>query len=444
MPNPSPDHGSSSEPTFCHAPRARSQRSHGRRVFSYVSRREVVRVHRLLKVEFVGGLIIMVAALIGFVAANSPLADWYLSIRDFTFGPESLGLNLSIGTWAADGLLAIFFFMVGLELKREFVEGDLRSPGTAIVPIAAAFGGVGVPALIYLSFNFGTPTAHGWAIPSATDIAFAVAVLGLLAPGINPALRMFLLTLAVVDDFVAIAIIAVFYTDGVDFLSLAAALLPAIVFAVLIRWRGDWFAKSPWGAWIILLPLGIVTWTFFHHSGIHATVAGVVLAFLVPVRGKSGREVAETLNHRFQPLSTLIAVPVFALFAAGVPLGEATGFPFSPVALGIMAGLILGKPIGIALTTWAITRFTRATLGSSVRWREVIGVSALAGVGFTVAMLVTELSFSNESDIDTGRLAVMVGSILAVAVAAVFLVPGRKQRAQAPVTQANIVHPEDD
>lgn len=417
-----------------HAADARSQRPQRRRLFSYYGKRELARVNRLLRREFFGGLIIMVAALIGFIAANSPIAGWFLALRNFTLGPEALGLNMSVGHWASDGLLAIFFFMVGLELKREFVEGDLRSPRTAIVPVAAAIGGVMVPAGIYLAVNAGTTTTHGWAIPTATDIAFAVAVLGLIAPGINPALRMFLLTLAVVDDFVAIAIIAVFYTDGVNLLPLLMAVAPALAFALLVRWRGEWFAHSKWGAWLILLPLGIVTWALFFNSGIHATIAGVVLAFLVPVRGKTGGEVAETLNARFQPLSAFVAVPVFALFAAGVPLGGASRFPFDPVAIGIMLGLVIGKPLGITLTTWLLTRFTRATLGANVRWSEIIGVGALAGVGFTVAMLVSELSFSDPSDVDTARLSVMVASLLAVAVAAAILMPGARRRRRAETT----------
>ncbi|KAM9863922.1 Na+/H+ antiporter NhaA [Leucobacter sp. BZR 635] len=411
-----------------HAPDAKSQRPQRRRLFSYYSKREIARVNRLLRREFFGGLIIMVAALIGFVAANSPIADWFLELRNFEFGPEALGLHMSVGHWASDGLLAIFFFMVGLELKREFVEGDLRSPRTAIVPVAAAVGGVLFPAGIYLAVNAGTTTMHGWAIPTATDIAFAVAVLGLIAPGINPALRMFLLTLAVVDDFIAIAIIAVFYTDGVNLMPLLIAVLPALVFAALVRWRGEWFAQSKWGAWLILLPLGIITWALFYNSGIHATIAGVVLAFLVPVRGKNGGEVAETLNSRFQPLSAYIAVPVFALFAAGVPLGGASRFPFDTVAIGILLGLVIGKPLGITLTTWLLTRFTRATLGANVRWSEIIGVGALAGVGFTVAMLVSELSFTDPSDVDTARLSVMVASLLAVVVAAAILMPGARRR----------------
>lgn len=381
------------------------------------------------RAEFIGGLIIMLAAVIGFAAANSPLSEAFLELRNTHFGPESLGLNLSLGHWASDGLLAIFFFTVGLELKREFAEGELRSPATAVVPIAAAFGGVALPALIYIAFNAGNGTLHGWAIPTATDIAFAVAVLGLVAPRINPTLRMFLLTLAVVDDFIAIAIIAIFYTQGLNLLPLLLAIVPAVLFVLLARWKASWFANTAWSSWVVLLPIGVVAWALFVNSGIHATIAAVVLAFLVPVRDRNGDEVAARLNARIQPVSAYVAVPIFAFFSAGVPLGATEGFPFGPVALGIMLGLVLGKPIGITLTTWLLLRFTKATLGSNLSWREVVGVGAIAGVGFTVAMLVAELSFEDPGLVDTARLAVMVGSILAVVVGAVILVPGAKRRA---------------
>lgn len=415
------------DPSPMHEPGAPSTRTRTIRVLSLVNKRESARVARLLRAELIGGVIIMVAALIGFIAANSPASEWYFSLRDLRFGPEALHLNLSVGHWASDGLLAIFFFMTGLELKREFVEGALSRFSTAVVPVAAAFGGVAVPALIYVAFNAGGPWMHGWAIPTATDIAFAVTVLGLIAPGVPPALRMFLLTLAVVDDLIAIAIIAVFYTGGVELLPLLLSLIPMAVYAVVARRFPPQLAKTVWGPWLVLLPVGVIAWALFHASGIHATIAGVILAFLVPVRGK-GVALAETLEHRFRPLSTGIAVPVFAFFAAGVAIGGESSFPLSPIALGIMFGLVFGKPIGITLTTWLVTKFTRAELDPAVRWRELIGVAALAGVGFTVALLVAELSFADEADADTARLAVMVGSLVAVGVAAALLVRPRKKR----------------
>ena len=411
-----------------HSPDARSNRRRTRRILSLVNRREAARVSRLLRGEVVGGVIVMAAALLGFAAANSPLSGAYFGLREAELGPEALGLHLSVGHWASDGLLAIFFFMVGLELKREFVEGALSRFSTAIVPVAAAFGGVAVPAAIYFAINAGTPAAHGWAIPTATDIAFAVAVLGLIAPRIPPALRMFLLTLAVVDDLIAIAIIAVFYSDGIRLAALAASLVPLALYAFLVRRFPERLATSAWGPWLVLLPVGVAAWALFHASGIHATIAGVVLAFLVPVSGRGGTHLAETFVRRFQPLSSGVAVPVFAFFAAGVAVGGDSRFPFDPIAAGIVLGLVVGKPIGISLMTWLLTRFTRAELDPAVRWRELVGVGALAGVGFTVSLLVTELSFADAADADTARLSVMVASLLAVLVAAGFLV--RRPRAR--------------
>lgn len=418
---------------LAHTPNAPSTRGRRRRVLSLVNKREAARVSRLLRAELVGGLIIMLAAALGFFAANSPFASEYFALRDTRLGPESLELNLPIGQWASDGLLAIFFFMVGLELKREFVAGALRRFSTAIVPVAAAFGGVAVPALIYAAINADGPGSHGWAIPTATDIAFAVAILGLLAPRIPPALRMFLLTLAVVDDLIAITIIAIFYTSEINFVALVLALIPLALYAFLAQRFPVTLARAAWTPWLIMLPLGIVVWALFHASGIHATIAGVLLAFTVPVSGRSSTSLAQVFEHRFRPLSTGVAVPVFAFFAAGVALGAESNFPFDPIAVGVMIGLVIGKPIGISLTTWAVTKFTRAELDPAVKWRELIGVGALAGVGFTVSLLVAELSFSDPADADTARLAVMVASLTAVAVSACFLV--RKPQAKSQISQ---------
>lgn len=396
-----------------------------RRLFT-VSRRETARINRLLRTEFFSGILVIVAAVAGFVAANSPLAEGYASLRALRVGPAEWHLDLSLGTWASDGLLAVFFFMVGLELKREFVDGALRRPATAIVPVGAAVGGVLVPALIFLAFNAGNGTARGWAIPTATDIAFAVTVLGLVAPRIPPMLRVFLLTLAVVDDFIAIAIIAIFYADGLQLVWLAAAILPLAIYALLAQRRADWFAARPAAAWLILLPLGALVWVCVHASGLHATIAGVLLAFVVPVAAKPRRadttpiDLAGTFTERFGPLSSGLAVPIFAFFAAGVSVSGVSGAGFwsDPVTIGVILGLLVGKPLGIGLTTWAITRLTGTSLGGSAR--ELIGVCCLGGIGFTVSLLIAELSFS-EAEADVARLAVMVGSVAAAAAAAALL-----------------------
>ena len=385
----------------------------------------IARVTDRMRGDVTAGVLLVIAALLGFILANSPLADVYASVRDFRFGPESLGLNLSVGQWASDGLLAIFFFMVGLELKQEFVGGDLRNPRTALVPVAAAFGGVAVPALIYAAFNWGQPTIHGWAIPAATDIAFAVAVLGLIAPRIPTTLRIFLLTLAVVDDLIAIAIIAIGYTDGLNLLPLALSIIPIALYAFLAQKYGRFFEKSSIGPWFVLLPLGVLAWALFHASGIHATVAGVILAFTVPVSGKYGEHVSEVFVHRFTPLSVGIAVPVFAFFAAGVSVAGNHEFPASPIAYGIIAGLVLGKPIGIVLSTLIITKFTPAKLAEKVSMRDLTGIGALAGVGFTVSLLINDLSFPDQIDTNTGRLSVIVASLIAIGFAAVMLIRKR-------------------
>lgn len=412
------------------------------RRFLTVSRRETARVNRLLRTEFFSGILVIAAAVAGFAAANSPLVDAYESLRALRVGPAEWHLDLSLGTWASDGLLAVFFFMVGLELKREFVGGALRRPATAIVPVGAAFGGVLVPALIFLAFNAGNGTLRGWAIPTATDIAFAVTVLGLVAPRIPPMLRVFLLTLAVVDDFIAIAIIAIFYAEGLQLAWLAAAILPLGLYALLVQRRAAWFVSHPAAAWLILLPLGALVWVCVHASGLHATIAGVLLAFVVPVAAKAGRggtrrnqedpvDLAGSFSDRFGPLSSGLAVPVFAFFAAGVPIsgvsgsgGSGGGFWSDPVAIGVILGLLLGKPLGIGVSTWVITRLTGTSLGGTAR--ELIGVCCLGGIGFTVSLLIAELSFS-APEADVARLGVMVGSVASAVLAAVLLA-GRGRR----------------
>lgn len=415
-----------------------------RRLF-VVTSREAARVNRLLRAEFTSGILVMIAAVAGFIAANTWLATSYFALRDTKIGPAALHLDLTVGQWAADGLLAIFFFVVGLELKREFTFGALSKFSVAIVPILAAVGGVVAPALIYLVCNFGTEAARGWAIPSATDIAFAVAILGLIAPRIPTVLRVFLLTLAVVDDLIAIAIIAIFYTSDVQTWALFTSFAVIAMYGLVVRLGAPLFARFSWLAWIVLLPIGVVAWAFMHESGVHATIAGVLLAFTVPVKEKRRRslssknteeqpsasangapsDLAGEFAHRFDPLSSVFSVPVFAFFAAGVSLAGESRFPFDPIAFGIMAGLVFGKPLGIVLTTWALTKFTRASFGGEVKWREITGVAALAGIGFTVAMLIADLSFQEAADADTARLAVMVGSLISAAVAAMFLVRRR-------------------
>jgi NhaA family Na+:H+ antiporter len=243
---------------------------HPRATLHRGSYREVVRVREILRKETVGGMLLVAAAVIAIVWANSPWAETYFALRDYEVGYEPWHLRLSLGAWAADGLLAIFFFLVGLELKREFVAGDLREFSKALVPVAAAVGGVVVPALIYTAFNVSDPAgADGWAIPTATDIAFAVAVLAIIGSHLPPALRLFLLTLAVVDDLIAITIIAVFYSEDVALSPLLLALVPLGLFALLTQRFPRFFGVHAWAFWVILLPLGLAVWVLVHEAGIH-------------------------------------------------------------------------------------------------------------------------------------------------------------------------------
>jgi len=384
---------------------------------------EARRIADVLRQETVGGALLLAGAVLAMLWANSPWGDAYFQIRDLKIGPAALHLDLSLATWAADGLLAIFFFVAGLELKREFVAGDLRDVRQAAVPIAAAVGGVIVPAGLYLLVTSGAEgAASGWAIPTATDIAFALAVLAVIGRFLPTALRTFLLTLAVVDDLIAIVIIAVFYTDGLAPGLLAAAAVPLAIFAVLVRRR----VRS----WWLLLPLAVVTWALVHASGVHATVAGVLLALVVPVTsaGKAGEPddgLAEHFEHRFRPISAGFAVPVFALLSAGVPLGGAEGLGAAlsdPVTLGVIAGLVLGKPLGIMLGTWLVARFTHAELDEDLSWVDVLGLAVLGGIGFTVSLLIGELAFGLGSGRDDHvKLAVLAGSLAAALLAMVIL-----------------------
>ncbi|GAA2580239.1 MULTISPECIES: Na+/H+ antiporter NhaA [Microbacterium] len=394
---------------------------------------EALRIGTLLRKETVGGGLLVLMAAIGILWANSPWAEAYFTLRDLEVGYEPWHLQLSLGAWAADGLLAIFFFLIGLELKREFVAGDLRRFSTAIVPVVAAAGGVIIPALVYVAIVAQTPgLLRGWAIPTATDIAFAVAVLALIGSHLPGPLRIFLLTLAVVDDLIAISIIAIFYTETIAIVPLLMGLLTIAVYAVLAQRYRQFFHLKPAAAWLILLPIGVVAWAFVHASGIHATIAGVLLGFTIPVIHRRRDQVpdtepglAEEFEHRFRPLSAGFAVPVFAFFSAGVAIGGAEGFLSAltdPVTIGIIAALVVGKPVGIVLATWLTTRVRGIRLDPSLRWVDITGVGLLAGIGFTVSLLVTELSFTaTDPHHDHAKVAILLASVVAAVIASALL-----------------------
>lgn len=388
----------------------------------------LTRVRAALERDTVGGALLLAVTVLALTLANSPAEGWFTTVRDTVLGPDVLGLGLTAGQWASDGLLAVFFFVVGLELKGEMVAGDLRDPRRAAVPIAAAVGGVAVPALVFVALNAGAgqEALRGWAIPTATDIALAAPLLAVLARGLPAAVRVFLLTLAVIDDLIAITVIAVVYPTGFTPAPLLAALLPLLLFAIAVH-RG---IRTPW----LLLPLAVTAWVLVHASGVHATVTGVLLGMTVPVLAPTGRgddrtARAQGLAARFEqwwrPVSTGFAVPVFAFFATGITVGGLNGLTTalgSSVAQGTIAGLVVGKAVGINSAAWLTTRLTTARLSDGVRWGDVAAVSLLGGIGFTVSLLVGELAYGPATELDnTAKVGVLLGSTTAALLAALAL-----------------------
>ncbi|MFF2999599.1 Na+/H+ antiporter NhaA [Streptomyces sp. NPDC057950] len=390
-----------------------------RRFFGRLSLPERNFVAEALRTETVGGVLLLVAAIAALVWANTSLRDSYATVGDFHFGPATLGLNLSVRHWAADGLLAVFFFVAGIELKRELVAGDLRDPKAALLPVAAAVCGMAVPALVYVLTNAaGEGSLAGWAVPTATDIAFALAVLAVIGTSLPSALRAFLLTLAVVDDLLAILIIAVFFTDTLDFAALGGAVAGLGVFWVLLR-------KGVRG-WYVYVPLALAIWGLMYNSGVHATIAGVAMGLMLRCHRQEGEEHSpgEHVEHLVRPLSAGLAVPLFALFSAGVVVsGGALGDVFTrPETLGVVLGLVVGKSVGVFGGTWLTARFTRASLSDELAWPDVFAVASLAGIGFTVSLLIGELAFGKDPVLtDEVKAAVLVGSLVAAVLATALL-----------------------
>jgi NhaA family Na+:H+ antiporter len=376
--------------------------------------------------ETTGGALLIGAAFLALLWANSPWRESYQALSETVVGPAAIGslpvhLDLPLTTWAADGLLAIFFFVVGVELKQEFVAGSLRNPREAGVPMIAAVGGMAMPAIIYvvtLLLLGDTGAVHGWAIPTATDIAFAVGVLAIFGRGLPAAIRTFLLTLAVVDDLLAIVVIAIFYTSEIRWLSLLGTLV-----CVGLFW---WHVRSRKPRWFVLLPLAILAWVLMHASGVHATIAGVLLGFTVPAIAMHGEAKSRTTRyeHRIKPLSSGFALPVFAFFAAGVSLvdGEGPGAVIAqPVVAAIAAGLVLGKLLGVLGTTAVITRITPLRLPDGIGVRDLLPVGFLAGIGFTVSLLISELSFGDSEHTDGAKIAILGASVLAAVLGGISL-----------------------
>lgn len=383
----------------------------------------------VLREETVGGILLLGAAAAAVAFANSPWGATYAAIVNYSVGPERLHLHLSLSSWAGDALLAVFFFVAGLELKYELVRGSLRKAATAIVPAAAAVGGMLVPAAIFVAINVGMTDGQpsAWGIPIATDIAFALAVLAIGGRALPLPLRAFLLTLAIVDDLGAILVIAVFYTDSINPLALAGAILVLAAYALAQRRR---LASAA-----IYLPLALAAWMLVHAAGVHATVAGIALGLLTRVKLDPGEteSPAERMRHRLHPWSAGVCVPVFAFLAAGVTLTnlDLTTLIHAPIALGVFFGLVVGKPLGIVGSTWLVTRLTGARLKLPMRMGDVWAIGVVAGIGFTVSLLIAQLTFvADSADLAAAKVAVLIASVVAATLA--MLVLAQRSRHHGP------------
>jgi NhaA family Na+:H+ antiporter len=407
-------------------------------------------MQEFLQLEAAGGILLLVATVAALIWANGPFGNSYLDFWGAHLGVDInlLAINMPLGTWVNDGLMAIFFFVAGMEIKREILQGELADRRKAVLPIVAALGGMIVPALIFLTFNAGRQGEHGWGIPMATDIAFAVGVLSLLGSRVPLSLKVFLLALAIADDLGAIVVIALFYSQGIAFTWLAAACgcfaLTALLGVMGVR------------PVIVYVAVGVVAWVAMYESGIHATIAGVILGLLTPLhphfrerelernaldlvvefrsaehegtregheRGRSALRALENLSresrspldrleHALHPWTSYAIVPVFALANAGVVLDShaISNAAHSPITAGVAIGLMLGKPTGILLFSWLAVRFGLASLPGDASWDELAGVALVAGVGFTVSLFVSGLAFPGSVLVEDAKMGILAGS----------------------------------
>ena len=361
--------------------------------------------HRFFSTSAASGLVLLACTVVALVWANSPWSDSYHHFWEtrFTVGALSRGLTLSVHGWVNDGLMTVFFFLVGLEIKREILVGELSSRRSATLPVAAAFGGMIVPAAFYAAINVGGAGASGWGMPMATDIAFALGVLALLGDRIPSGLRVFLAALAIADDLGAVLVIALFYTSALDWSAIASAAVALLALIVLNR-AG---ARRP----LTYALLGVVLWRFVLASGIHATIAGVLLALTIPAGGVNSP--LQRMERSLHTVVSFVIMPIFAIANAGVPLGDFGNMPHSPVALGVILGLLLGKPIGITLASHLAVRSGAGELPEGVTWRHIHGVAWLGGIGFTMSLFIGGLAFTNVAVLDTAKLAVLCASTMA-------------------------------
>ncbi len=364
-------------------------------------------LREFLKDESAGGIVLMIAAAAALVGAHSPLAGGYFGMLNtqlvLTFG--GTGIDKPLLLWINDGLMALFFFLIGLEVKREVLDGQLSSWKQASLPLVAAIGGMAVPALIFVGINADTPeNLRGWAIPAATDIAFALGILALLGKRVPVALKAFLLAVAVIDDIGAIAVIALFYSENIkpDMLAAAAVMLTALIIVGRAKVAYTW-------PYVIL---GIILWYFVLKSGVHATLAGVAAAMAIPLTAGDQRPL-ERMEHALHPWIAFVVVPIFAFANAGVSLvGVSPAALLAPLPLGIALGLLIGKQIGILGLSWLAVKAKISALPDSLTWRHIHGVSLIAGIGFTMSLFIGNLAFSDQAQIDMVKLGVLSGSLV--------------------------------
>ncbi|WP_394200060.1 Na+/H+ antiporter NhaA [Shewanella waksmanii] len=367
-------------------------------------------IRNFLSQESAGGIILMGAVLLAMLVANSPLSGLYQGFLDTDMQVRvgMLDINKPLIYWINDGLMALFFMLIGLEVKRELLEGALSSRAQASLPTFAAIGGLIFPALIYILFNYSEPMAQaGWAIPAATDIAFALGILALLGSRVPVALKVFLLALAIIDDLAVVIIIALFYSSDLSTLSLMIAAAAILVLVGLNR-KGV-TALAPYGV------VGLILWVAVLKSGVHATLAGVVIAFCIPLRAKDGSSPSESLEHSLHPWSTFAILPIFAFANAGVDFGPLSFADIlSPVPMGIALGLLIGKPLGVMLFSYIAVKLKLAVLPEGLGWKHLAPVALMCGIGFTMSMFISSLAFVGDAEMyaDVSRLGILIGSSL--------------------------------
>lgn len=400
------------------------------KVKQLISRFHPMRVSALfdtfLKDESISGKLILGAAILSLIVVNSPLSDeytrfWHLPV---SIGVGGWNLALDLRHWVNEGLMTFFFLIVGLEIKRELVKGELREFKSAILPIGAAVGGMIVPALIYLFFNAQTEAIRGWGIPIATDIAFAVAILTLLGRRVPLSLKVFLLTLAIADDIGAIIVIALFYAEIIHYGYLFTSI--AIVFGVFL------LRKQLRDHLLVVIFAGTILWITTHLSGIHASIVGAAMGLLAPViTPKYQVSTSEKVEKLFLPIVTFIVLPVFAFANAGFVL-KATAFSGNPAVLwGIIWGLVIGKVVGITVASWILTKISVASLPNGIRWRHIMGVGFIAGIGFTVSIFITELAFvDNQQLIDVAKVGIFIASAASALLGSIILLRTKKDQAE--------------